>query len=104
MPNEWAIITPVEQKEIEKQGLSFLDNNKIYCDECNKVLVQVITVKDSDEVNAIRVVCPCGESSFWRKIKGKIYLQAEFGYYVNESITDIKNDIIYSTLVIKKDK
>ena len=70
MDNNWAMITPVEQKEVEKQGFSFLQEDIIVCGDCGKQLIQIIKVKETEDAQAIKVLCPyCGDCSFWDKIK-----------------------------------
>lgn len=105
MSNNWAIITPVEQKVIEKQGFTFLQNDTVHCGNCNKPLIDVIKVKETETVTAIKVKCPhCNDTSFWYKIKGKIYLQAVDGLHISSAPIDVKNDIIYSTIEVKKNE
>lgn len=105
MLNNWAIITPVEQKEVESKGFSFLHNDILHCSNCNKPLIDIIKVKETDRVTAIKVKCPyCNDTSFWYKIKGKIYLQAVDGLYISSAPIEVKNEIIYSTIEVKKNE
>jgi len=103
--DNWAIMTSVEQKEVEKQGFSFLQNEIICCGDCNKPLVEVVKVKESEQTTALMVKCPyCGDNSFWCKVKGKIYIQAIEGLYMAECPTVVQNDIIYSKIEVKKNE
>ena len=105
MGNNWALITPVEQKEIEKQGYSLLQDDNIRCGNCDKPLVDIIKVKETDTSTAVKVHCPyCDDTSFWYKIKGKIYLQAVDGLHIASAPIEIKNEIIYSTIEVKKNE
>lgn len=103
MNDNFAIITPIEQKEIEKQGFSFLQDDIIVCGNCNKQLIQIIKVKNTDDTQAIKVSCPyCGDHSFWYKIKGKIYMQPKKDLFIYDAPVEIRGDILYSTIIVKK--
>ena len=101
--DNWAVMTPVEQKEVESQGFSLSQDDTIVCGNCGKQLLQIIKVKETDEHTAIRADCPyCNDSSFWHKTKGKIYIQPKDGLYIDEAPIDTRNGIRYSHIKLGK--
>jgi len=92
--NKWALITPIEQVEYKQNGYILLKEDKIKCGDCNKLLIEIIKVKDNDGVKEIEALCPyCGGSSFLYRIEGETFFQACDPLCINNIETDFINNI-----------
>ena len=92
-------------KAIEtNEGYSVLQEDHIKCASCNKSLVEVVKVKeDPSKVHMIIAECPfCGDASFRYRIDGIIYIGDAASTTITDTITELKDDKIYSTIKVAK--
>lgn len=54
-----------------KGGYSVLLEHTFTCNSCNAKLAKVMVIKDTQEVNKVKVKCVCGGESFVKKFTGK---------------------------------
>lgn len=54
-----------------KGGYSVLSEHTFICNSCNSKLVKVMVIKETKEVNKVKVKCVCGGYSFVKKFTGK---------------------------------
>lgn len=62
-------------KVVEHQGYTLKDQKIIRCNNCSKDLIDIIKVKDSDVEIVVQGLCTkCGEKTFKKSFKGKVYI------------------------------
>lgn len=92
-------------KAIEtNEGYEVLKEDFIKCASCNRSLVEVVKVKeDPSRVHIIIAECPfCGDASFRYKIDGVIYIGGTSNTTIIDTLTDIKDGKMYSTMKVAK--
>jgi uncharacterized protein with PIN domain len=85
--------------EREIADLSKLQDDDIFCADCNEKIFKMVRVEESDFEFSVLVVCPFCEGESWRKdMKGKYYQDTVDGTIIKEVIAD-GNDF---TIEVKK--
>jgi transcription elongation factor Elf1 len=86
------------------EGYEVLKEDFIKCASCNKSLVEIVKVKeDPSRVHIIIAECPfCGDASFRYKIEGVIYISGVATTTIVDTLTEVKDDKMYSTIKVAK--
>jgi DNA-directed RNA polymerase subunit RPC12/RpoP len=91
---------PVEQAQL-------LEEDTIKCANCRNPLVDVIKVRENDEIEQeIKALCPyCGDESYLYRINGHIFIQAAQGLaVVDNDTTVLDRNCTKFKMVIKVEK
>lgn len=95
------LVAPVDADvEREKHGYDVSEEKIIKCADCNKKLVEIITVQESDEIKMVIAECPCGGSSFLYEVKGRTFIQPVEGRELGEMPVEIKDKVMHITIKV----
>lgn len=67
-----------------KGGYSVLQEHTFKCNNCNSPLVKIMVIKETKEVNKVKVKCPCGGESFVKKFNGKLMTCPCAGFTISD--------------------
>lgn len=67
-----------------KGGYTVLQEHTFKCNECNASLVKIMVIKETKEVNRIKVKCACGGESFIKKFNGKLMTCPCSGFTISD--------------------
>jgi phage FluMu protein Com len=84
----------------ESLGYVVIKDEFIRCANCNKKLLNILKVRESETKNYFIVKCPyCGDKSYKYEVSGKIYAGAAEGLVQVNCDTDVPADNIFIYIV-----
>jgi Zn finger protein HypA/HybF involved in hydrogenase expression len=94
-----------KDKQNKNDKLVHVEDVTVLCADCNKSLVIIRVVSDTDQISNLKCNCPyCNGSSFVTRVKGKIYIDYCEGINIDDIDYPVGRDGKYdevSTINIK---